>query len=496
MTKYSRWIAVIMAGATLSAVTVSSLPASAEATRASTKVGTKAKATTKKATTKKVATKDIVDTAVGAGSFTTLAAALSAAGLVDTLKGAGPFTVFAPTDDAFKKVPAATLAALLLPENKTALQSVLTYHVVAGKVLAKDVVKLNGQSVKTVNGQSVKIMVSGGKVMVNDANVVTTDIIAKNGVIHVLDSVLIPADLKLAPAAPTTTNAPALKDIVDTAVAAGSFKTLAAGLTAAGLIDTLKGPGPFTVFAPTDAAFAKLPAGTLDTLLKPENKAALTGILTYHVVAGKVSAADVVKLTSAKTVNGADVKIRVEGGKVFINDSQVVTTDIAASNGIIHVIDAVLLPPTAVAAGPAPAAAVAGSIVDVAKANGNFKTLLTALDAAGLTATLSGPGPFTVFAPTDTAFNLVGPDVIKTLLKPENKVQLTSILTLHVVAGVALPSSAIPALVSHKVKTVNGKEVVLTIRDGKVFVNGAQVIIADVKASNGVIHVIDTVLLP
>ena len=487
MTKYSRWAAVIMAGATLSALTVSSFPASAVTAKASTKA---------KAPTKKAAAKDIVDTAVGAGSFTTLAAALNAAGLVDTLKGAGPFTVFAPTDDAFKKVPAATLAALLLPENKTALQSVLTYHVVAGKVLAKDVVKLNGQSVKTVNGQSVKIMVSGGKVMVNDANVVTTDIIAKNGVIHVLDSVLIPADLKLAPTAPTTTKAPALKDIVDTAVAAGSFKTLAAGLTAAGLIDTLKGPGPFTVFAPTDAAFAKLPAGTLDTLLKPENKATLTGILTYHVVAGKVAAADVVKLTSAKTVNGADVKIRVDGGKVFINDSQVVTTDIAASNGIIHVIDTVLLPPTAVAAGPAPAVAVANSIVDVAKANGNFKTLLAALDAAGLTATLSGPGPFTVFAPTDTAFNLVGPDVIKTLLKPENKAQLTSILTLHVVAGVALPSSAIPTLASHKVKTVNGKDVVLTIRDGKVFVNGAQVIIADVKASNGVIHVIDTVLLP
>ena len=135
-------------------------------------------------------------------------------------------------------------------------------------------------------------------------------------------------------------------------------------------------------------------------------------------------------------------------------------------------------------------------IIDTAVAAGSFSTLAAAVTAAGLVPTLKSDGPFTVFAPTDTAFNLVGPDVIKTLLKPENKVQLTSILTLHVVAGVALPSSAIPTLVSHKVKTVNGKEVVLTIRDGKVFVNGAQVIIADVKASNGVIHVIDTVLLP
>ncbi len=135
------------------------------------------------------------------------------------------------------------------------------------------------------------------------------------------------------------------KDIVDTAIAAGQFKTLAAALTAAGLVDTLKGPGPFTVFAPTDAAFAKLPAGTLDTLLKPESKAKLTAILTYHVVAGKVMAADVVKLKKAKTVNGAMVAVKVYGGTVMINNAKVTTADIAASNGVIHVIDTVLLPP-------------------------------------------------------------------------------------------------------------------------------------------------------
>ena len=135
------------------------------------------------------------------------------------------------------------------------------------------------------------------------------------------------------------------KDIVDTAVAAGQFKTLAAALTAAGLVDTLKGPGPFTVFAPTDAAFAALPAGTVDTLLKPENKAKLTMILTYHVVAGKVMAVDVVKLKEAKTVNGAMVAVKVDGSNVMINNAKVTTPDIAASNGVIHVIDTVLQPP-------------------------------------------------------------------------------------------------------------------------------------------------------
>ena len=134
------------------------------------------------------------------------------------------------------------------------------------------------------------------------------------------------------------------KDVVDTAVAAGQFKTLAAALTAAGLVDTLKGPGPFTVFAPTDAAFAKLPPGTLDTLLKPESKAKLTAILTYHVVAGKVMAADVVKLKEAKTVNGKMLQVKVNGSDVMINDAKVTATDIAASNGVIHVIDSVVLP--------------------------------------------------------------------------------------------------------------------------------------------------------
>ncbi len=144
--------------------------------------------------------------------------------------------------------------------------------------------------------------------------------------------------------APAADMAAPKKDIVDTAVAAGSFKTLATALQAAGLVETLKGKGPFTVFAPTDAAFAKLPAGTVEGLLKPENKAKLASILTYHVVAGNVKAADVVKLTEAKTVNGQSVKISVANGGVKVDGANVVTTDIAATNGTIHVIDAVILP--------------------------------------------------------------------------------------------------------------------------------------------------------
>ena len=135
------------------------------------------------------------------------------------------------------------------------------------------------------------------------------------------------------------------QDIVDTAVGAGQFKTLATALKAADLVATLKGPGPFTVFAPTDEAFAKLPAGTVENLLKPENKAKLTAILTYHVVPGAVKAEQVTKLDQAKTVNGAVVKVTTKGGTVTINDATVVKADTVASNGIIHVIDKVILPP-------------------------------------------------------------------------------------------------------------------------------------------------------
>ncbi len=274
---------------------------------------------------------DIVDTAVADGRFTTLAAALGAADLVETLKGEGPFTVFAPTDDAFAKLPEGTVESLLLPENLEQLKSILLYHVVSGKVLASDVVTLT--SAETVLGEDVTIKVEDGKVFLNDTvEVIITDVEASNGVIHVIDSVLLP------PAK--------LSDIVDTAVADGRFTTLAAALGAADLVETLKGEGPFTVFAPTDDAFAKLPEGTVESLLLPENLEQLKSILLYHVVSGKVLASDVVTLTSAETVLGEDVTIKVEDGKVFLNDTvEVIITDVEASNGVIHVIDAVLLPP-------------------------------------------------------------------------------------------------------------------------------------------------------
>ncbi len=410
------------------------------------------------------APQDIVDIAVGDGRFTTLVAAVQAAGLVDTLKSDGPFTVFAPTDDAFAKLPAGTIDELLKPENKQALTDILLYHVVSGSALAADVVNLT--SATTVLGKDVTVKVDMGNVYINDAQVIITDIEASNGVIHVIDTVILPPADKA--------------DIIDTAVADGRFTTLAAALGSAGLIDTLKGEGPFTVFAPTDDAFAKLPAGTVEELLKPENKQSLTDILLYHVVSGKVMAADVVGLTNAETVLGKNIKIMVKDGKVFINNAEVIITDIETSNGVIHVIDTVILP--------------LDDIVDTAVADGRFNTLAAALTAAGLVDTLKGDGLFTVFAPTDDAFAKLPAGTIDNLLKPENKQALTDILLYHVVSGNVMATDVVNLT---SATTVFGKDIKITVRDGKVFLNDTvQVIITDVEASNGVIHVIDAVLLP
>lgn len=282
---------------------------------------------------------DIVDTAVAAKSFSTLVAAVKAGGLVETLKGEGPFTVFAPTDEAFAKLPKGTVETLLKPENKDQLVSILTYHVVPGKVTASQVVNL--KEAPTVQGAKLPVHVEHNKVRVGNVNVVKTDIECGNGVIHVIDGVLMPPK-KSAGSASKHAEHPG--DIVDIVVGAGSFKTLVAAVKAAGLVDTLKSEGPFTVFAPTDEAFAKLPKGTVETLLKPENKKKLVAILTYHVVPGKVKAADVVKISSAKTAQGSEIDVKVVDGTVMIDNAKVLKTDIGASNGVIHVIDSVIMP--------------------------------------------------------------------------------------------------------------------------------------------------------
>jgi uncharacterized surface protein with fasciclin (FAS1) repeats len=416
---------------------------------------------------------DIVDTAVAAGSFNTLVAAVQAAGLVDALKGDGPFTVFAPTDDAFAAIPADTLNALLADPDT--LGQILLYHVLPGKVMAASVA--DGLSTATLQGSPVAFSVVDGKAMIEGATIVATDIETSNGVIHVIDAVILPpAD---------TAEAPML-DIVDTAVAAGSFNTLVAAVQAAGLVDALKGEGPFTVFAPTDEAFAAIPADTLAALLADPDT--LSQILLYHVLPGKVMAESVADGLSVDTLQGAPVLFSVMNGTAMINDAIIIATDIETSNGVIHVIDAVILPP-AEAAAEEPATAM--DIVDTAIAAGSFSTLLAAVQAAGLEDALRGEGPLTVFAPTDEAFAKLPAGTLESLLA--NPEALANILLYHVVEGKLTASD-----VSDRgfITTLLQRPLAITaLRDG-VRVNDANVVAADVEASNGIIHVIDTVLVP
>jgi transforming growth factor-beta-induced protein len=277
-----------------------------------------------------------------------------------------------------------------------------------------------------------------------------------------------------------------VSDIVQTAIDDGRFKTLVTALTAADLVTALKSPGPFTVFAPTDNAFAKLPPGTIDNLLKPENKPKLVQILTYHVVAGKaLTAAQIIAMNppfQLPMLNNISTNIAKNGDNLLINDATVIQADVLATNGIIHVIDAVILPP---------------DIVQLAVNDGRFKVLVTALTAADLVTVLKSAGPFTVFAPTDAAFAKLPPGTIDDLLKPENKPKLIRILTYHVVGGRALSSTDILALnPPFKLEMVNGLSTQITVDSGKIKVNDATVIVANVIGTNGIVHAIDTVLLP
>ena len=296
--------------------------------------------------------------------FSTLANFLSDAGLDETLM-TGEYTIFAPTNDAFAKLDDNTLA--VIASDTELLKKILLNHVVAGRVPASQVV--TSTQLKSAEGSSLSVTVVGSDVTVGTAKVLATDIAAPNGIIHAIDTVLVPADVTIpaptavaadtsatpapapvaaAPAAPAAARASAvagctIPTIAELVTADSQFSTLLTAVKAAGLVDTLNGAGPFTVFAPTNDAFAKVPADTLKSLLA--DTAALKNVLLYHVVSGKVTADQVVKLTSAPTVNGANVNIAVSGSTVKINNATVIKVDVPACNGVVHVIDTVLLPP-------------------------------------------------------------------------------------------------------------------------------------------------------
>jgi len=274
------------------------------------------------------------------------------------------------------------------------------------------------------------------------------------------------------------------------------LSTLVAAVVAGDLAETLSSPGPFTVFAPTNEGFGKLPAGTVDTLLKPENKDQLVDILTYHVLGQEVPSKALKYFQRVPTVEGKNLHIYKNFRGVFVSpdgkDFKTVTAaDNEASNGVVHIIDGVLLPPSGLRDDKP-------NIVELAQSVDDLSTLVAAVVAGDLAETLSSPGPFTVFAPTNEGFGKLPAGTVDTLLKPENKDQLVDILTYHVL-GQEVPSKALKYF--QRVPTVEGKNLhiyknfrgVFVSPDGKDF---KTVTAADNEASNGVVHIIDGVLLP
>ncbi len=266
--------------------------------------------------------------------------------------------------------------------------------------------------------------------------------------------------------------------VVDIVVDSDNHTTLEAAVVAADLAGTLSGDGPFTLFAPTDDAFAALPAGTVEALLE-DPSGALTDILLYHAVGATALSTDLSDGQVIETINGKDITVTINMDGVFINDAQVTMADIIATNGVVHVINAVLLPPTI-------------TVVDVVVNSLDHNTLEAAVLAADLAGTLSGDGPFTLFAPTDDAFAALPAGTVEALLEDPSGA-LTDILLYHAVGATALSTDLSDGQV---IETINGKDITVTINMDGVFINDAQVTMADIITDNGVVHVIDAVLLP
>lgn len=400
---------------------------------------------------------NIVETAQATDNLSVLAGAIADADLVGTLESDGPFTVFAPTDAAFNALPEGTLANLSPQE----LAQILTFHVVQGEVLSA---QLNAtQDVETVQGEELLVTRQEGTVTVNGSSIVSSaDIRASNGVIHVVDEVLLPKAFRE-------------PNIVDQAQDLGNFSTLVSAVEQTGLTTTLQYLGPFTVFAPTDDAFSNLPAGLLDQLSNEE----LAEILQYHVLSGAVLSGDLAAEQSVASLTEEELFITANGGVTVNGSSSVATADVEVSNGVIHAVDEVLLPDAY------------GTVVDAAAKRYFFSTLVQAVTDAGLVNALSDTdASLTVFAPTDAAFaNL--PAGLLDSLSPE---QLTRILQYHVL-GTEVFAGDLQA--EQAAESLLGEDLYITAGDNGAFVNGSsEIITTDVDVNNGVIHAIDEVLLP
>ncbi|NJB34972.1 fasciclin domain-containing protein [Croceivirga sp. JEA036] len=462
---------------------------------------------------------DLVEIVVESETLTVLEAAVIKADLVATLQSDGPFTVFAPTDDAFIALLEAlgddynSLDDFDTEEEIALLKDILLYHVVPAQVLAADLAA--GTVGTALTDNSIEVIASGETFVIGDAsdanaNITGTDIMATNGVAHTIDKVLLPQ------AAIDFVASLNMKNIVELAQETDDLSVLVDALVKAnaGLVDTLSGEGPFTVFAPTNAAFVALlealgdDYNSLDDFDTEEEVALLVDILTYHVIAGtEAFSTDLTDGQMLTTVSEDMLTVNLTGG-VFIADAtdmpaSVVTPDVDASNGVVHIIDKVLLPQAAV---DFVASLHTPNIPELAMSVDDLSLLVDALVQAdaGLVEALSGEGPFTVFAPTNAAFaallDSLGSEYnsLADFDTAEEKALLAKILTYHVVSGAAVTSGQLTN--GQMVTTLQTETITIDLSagvqlDDKTDTN-ANVTGADNEASNGVVHIIDKVLLP
>jgi len=411
----------------------------------------------------------VVDIIVNSEDHTVLEAAVIEANLAGTLSGDGPFTVFAPTDDAFATLLDAlgyTAEELLAYPGLT---DILLYHVVGAQALSTDFSDV--QQITTLLEEDVVVTINENGVFINQSQVTTADIVTDNGVVHVIDAVLVPE--------PAQSNT-----VVDIIVNSEVHTVLEDAVVAAGLVDALNGAGPFTVFAPTDDAFTALLAALGFTAEELLAYPGLTDVLLYHVVGAQALSTDLSDDQEITTLLDEDVQVTITADGVFINQAQVIVADLEADNGVVHVIDAVLVPEMD---------ELPETVVDIIVESEVHTLLELAVGAAGLVDALSGEGPFTVFAPTDDAVvaltEALGITADDLLALPN----LGEILQYHVVAGEAYSDDLEDG---QMITTLLGQDVTVSIDDAGVMINEAMVIIADLEAENGVVHVIDAVLVP
>ena len=436
-------------------------------------------------------------------------------------------TLFAPSDVAFLALPPGTVTALLM--DLTLLTDILKHHAVQGTALAGSLT--NNQIITTLLGTDVTVTINSAGIFIDNAQVTVSDIIADNGVVHVIDAVLLPpmdcnsvidgtalvdscgtcqqaylynfqtnvptfvdnANVLVAgvdydpatqalifpndPMNPLWVSDPALctNSIYDIVSNSADHTTLKAAVDACGLDSFLSDPGTLTLFAPTDAAFNLLPAGTVAALLA--DIPALTDILKHHVIGASVMSSALSNNQVVTTLLGTDVTVTINSTGVFIDNAQVIVADILADNGVVHVIDAVLIP--------------TASIYDIVSNSSNHTTLKVAIDACALNGVLSDPGSLTLFAPTDAAFDLLPAGTVTALLA--DIPLLTDILKHHVVGA-----SVMSGMLSNNqvVTTLLGTDITVTINSMGVYIDNAMVTVADIVADNGVVHVIDAVLIP